>query len=885
MGWLAQLWRRILYYCRRSSFDRDLEEEVRFHLEMKTEEKLSSGMAPEEAAAAARREFGNQILLQEVSREMWRFSLVETLGQDLLYGLRTMLKRPGFTLAAVLSLALGIGANTAVFSVINAILVRSLPYREPQSLILVWGNTLSEGNKRNQVSATDVADWRSQNSVFEDVATYQSYTPTMSGDGGEAERVPGMAVGDGYFKIMKAEPLMGRVFTPEENEDGKDFEIILSHGLWQRRFGADPNVVGKTVLLNSRPHLIIGVMPADFHSLPTTLIDAPAEFYRPVGENYDEEERSSRHLRSIARLKPGITLEQAQTEMNIIAARLEKDHPKDNSGYGVRLVPISEDTIGDLRPTLLMLFGAVILVLLIACVNVGNLLLARSTARQKEVAIRAALGAGRTRLVRQFLTESVLLALAGGGLGLLFALWGTGLIESIGSQVTPLLSGIRIDLAVLIFTLVVSTLAGVAFGLAPALHLSQPDLNEALKEGGRSSSGGGRSRLRSAMVVTEVAMALVLLICAGLLIKSVMRLRDVDTGFNTDKLLTMNVALPSAKYPEKPSWVAFYNHIIGRIESLPGVESAGATSVLPLSNNFDGRGLVVEDRPKPVGQEITVDLYVVTPGYLRTMQIPLLNGRALDDHDGEVSPMVALVSEAMAQQLWPGQDPLGKRVKFPGSEKRPQPWRTVVGVVKDVKQYGLDKKDRMQLYLPAAQFPVPQMTLVLRASSAPNGLIVPVKNEIRAVDKDQAVYGVATMEQLLSSSISLRGFSMILLLVFAGIALCLASVGIYGVMNYSVTQRIHEIGIRIALGAQSKDVLKMVVTQGMALALTGTVIGLAAAFFLTRLMSSLLFGVSATDPTIFILLPLLILIVALIACLVPALRAIRVDPIRALRYE
>jgi putative ABC transport system permease protein len=881
-----ELLRRLRALLKKEKLESELDEELRFHLEKQTARNIERGMSAEEARRRAVVDFGGVEGIKEDCREVRGTRFIEELWQDVRYGLRMMLKRPGFTVAAVISLALGIGANTAIFSVVNAVLLKSLPYKEPERLVLVWGSTPAEGNHRNQVSATDVADWRKQNSVFEDVATYQSYTPTMSGVAGEAERVAGMAVGDGYFKIMKAEPLLGRVFTPEENEDGKDFEIILGYGLWQRKFGADPNVVGKTVLLNSRPYLIVGVMPSDFHSLPTTLIDAPAEFYRPVGENYDEEERSSRHLRAIARLKPDVTLEQAQTEMSVIASRLERDHPKENTGYTVRLASISEDTVGGLRPTLLMLFGAVLFVLLIACANVGNLLLARSSVRQKEVAIRAALGAGRMRLVRQFLTESVLLSLAGGCLGLLFALWSTGLVESIGSQVTPLLSGVRIDLKVLCFTLVVSFLAGIIFGLAPALHISQTDLNGTLKEGGRSSDAGrGRNRLRGLLVVAEVAMALVLLICAGLLIKSVMRLREVNTGFNTENLLTMNVSLPGAKYPEKQSWTAFYQQVTERVESLPGVKAAGATSVLPLSNNFDGRGLAVEDRPKPPGQEISVDLYVVTPGYLRAMEIALLRGRALDEHDTNEAPMVALVSERMAAQLWPGEDPLGKRVKFPGSEKKPQPWRTVVGVVRDVRQYGLDKKENMQLYLPSAQYPVSQMTLVVRAASDANSLIVPVKNEIRAVDKDQAVYSVATMEQLLSSSISLRQFSMLLLLTFAAVALLLASVGIYGVISYSVTQRTHEIGVRIALGAQSKDVLKMVVGQGMWLAMAGVLIGLVAAFLLTRLMSGLLFGVSATDPLTFILISMLILAVALLACLVPARRATRVDPILALRSE
>jgi putative ABC transport system permease protein len=782
---------------------------------------------------------------------------------------------------AVVSLALGIAANTVIFSVVNAILLKSLPFNDPDRIVLAWGNAVAEGKIRTQVSATDVDDWRHQNSVFEDITTYSGWSATLLGDG-EPERITGIQVGDGYFSIMRATPVLGRTFLPEEQEDGKDFVIVLGYALWQRRFGGDPEVVGRKVSLSGRPYTIVGVLAADFQPLPTSLVEPRGEFYRPVAEAHDEEERSSRHLRSIARLKPGVTIEQAQAEMNVIASRLEQQHANSNTGYGVRLVTLPEDTVGGLRPTLLLLFGAVLFVLAVACANVGNLLLARAASRQKEIAIRRALGAARARLVQQLLTESVMLALAGGLLGLLLALWGTSLIESLGSQVTPLLSGIKIDARVLGFTLAISVLAGIIFGLAPALQASNPDLNDSLKEGGRQSS---RNRLRSMMVVSEVAMALVLLICAGLMIKSVLRLRDVSPGFNAENLLKMNVILPSAKYPKPSMWVATYNQMIERIEALPGVQSAGFTSVLPFDRNFDGRSLAVEDYPRPRGEEISVDLYITTPDYLQTMAIPLSRGRAFTEQDTDNVTLVALINETMARELWPDQNPIGKRIKFPGSEKQPQPWRTVVGIVGDVKQHGLDRKDPMQIYLPEAQYPTPFMTLAVRTSPDPQTMIAAVRNEIHTVDKDQAIYSITTLEQLLADSISLRRFSMLLLITFAAVALMIASVGIYGVISYSVTQRTHEIGVRMALGASRRDIIKLVVGQAMALTMAGIGMGLAASLALTRAMESLLFTVSATDTATFIIIPLTLTVVALGACAVPARRATRVDPMIALRYE
>ncbi len=809
---------------------------------------------------------------------------METLWQDLRYGARQLARSPGFTVVAVLTLALGIGANTAIFSVLHAVFLRALPYAEAQQLVLVWGRISAENNDRAQVSATDVADWRRQGRVFEDITPYSGWYPALTGTA-EPERVPAVLVGDGYFELMRVQPLLGRVFRPEEHRDGQDLVVVLGYELWQRRFGGDPEIVGKTILLNARLHTVVGVLPAGVRPLPVSLVGQVAELYRPVGEDPDETQRSARHLRALARLKPGVTLAEAQADMDVIARRLEKEHPEHNTGYGIRVVPLKEDLVGGLRPALWLLFGAVGFVLLIACANVANLTLVRAAVRQREMAIRTALGAGRARLIRQLLTESLLLSLLGGALGLLMAAWGTGYLESLGALVIPSLTTVEVNQPVLVFTLGVSILTGLGFGLLPAVQVSRMHTAENLKQGGRALTVGSQV-LRGGLVVSEVALALMLLVGAGLLIRSMQQLYRVDPGFQPDRLLTMNVYLPGAKYPTSDDRVRFYGAMLERVEALPGVEAAGLTSVLPLSSNFDGRGIQIEDQPRPRGQEVSVDFYIVTPGYLRATQIPLVQGRLFTDEDRQGAQPVALVSETMARTLWPNQDPLGKRVRFSGVRPIDQrPWYTVVGLVKDVRQFGLDQPGTMQLYFPEWQFASSTMTLVVRAKQDPAALVLPVGNAIRGLDPDQTVFQVRTMDGLLADSVAARRFSLSLLGVFAVLAVALACIGLYGVMSFFVCERRRELGIRLALGALPGDILRLVLGHGFRLALIGIGLGLGASLALTRFLRSMLFEVSPTDGWTLGGVALLLGLVVLAACWLPARRAMRVDPMVVLRYE
>jgi len=805
--------------------------------------------------------------------------------KDLRYAIRGLIRQPAFTAVVVITLALGIGANTAIFSVVYAVLLKPLPFHRADRIVLLWGDNRSEGNSRSQVSHTDIVDYRAQQSTFEAVSTYTNWNPLLSG-GASPERIGAAQVGDDFFKVLGTQPRLGRVFLPEEQEDGKDQVVVLSDQLWRQRYNADPSIVGQTILLNLRPHVVVGVLPPGFASLPTTLIGKPALLYRPLAESTDEKMRSARHLRAIGRLKDGVSLSHAQADIDVIARRLETAHPESDTNWGIHLVGLQEDYVRDLKRSLWLILGAVAFVLLIACANIANLLLARATLRASEISIRTALGASRWRLLQQSLTESMVLSFIGAAFGVVLAIWGINVIKIVGGKTLPQLEAVELSQPALFFTLGLSLLTALFFGLLPALQNSQRDLIEALKAHGRSFTGGQfRSRLRGALVVSEIACALVLLMCAGLLVRSVRRLQQVDPGFEYSHVLKMDLGLPSIRYSTDDKKINFYRELTARVRSLSGVSSVGVTTPLP-SSDFDQTGIDVEGQPVQRGLEPSVDRYIITPGYLEAMRIPLVRGRSLEERDVHDTSQVMLVSKNLADRFWPNQDPIGKRIKLPWNPGRDdEPWRTIVGVVGDVKQYGPDKPTTMALYLPHAQYPVSFMTLAVQTAGDPNAMAGAVKQVIQSLDPDLVPTDIMTMEQVMADSIQTRRFSMMLLGAFAALSLTLAAIGIYGVMSYAVAQRTHELGIRMALGARTANVLALIFRSALTLTLTGVAIGSIGVFTVTRLMKSLLFDIAPTDLTTFFMVCGSLIVVALIACYLPARRATRVDPLVALRNE
>jgi putative ABC transport system permease protein len=805
---------------------------------------------------------------------------METLFQDLRYSFRMLAKKPAFTAIVVFVMALGIGATTAIFSVVNAIVLRPLPYQNPDRLVMVWMDNRKLGIDQDWHSYPNYLDYRDHNQTFETIAAFNNRSFNLTGIG-EPERVLAVWSTANLFPLLGVAPAHGRTFNEEEETPGKDRVAVISDGLWKRRFGGDPGILNQPIQLNEQSVQVIGIMPPGFH-----FPQKDTEMWVPIALN--ERQRAARNsisYKAIGQLKPGVTLAQARADMSAIAASLVERFP-DQAGYGANLVALHEQVVGNVRVALWVMLAAVGFVLLIACANVANLLLAQAAVREREIAIRTALGASRWRIVFQLLTESSVLALVSGGLGLLVAWWGLKALISLSPADIPRLDQVHISTGVLGFTLGVSVLTGLIFGLVPALQASKLDLAESLKEGGRGSTTGMHgSRVRNLLVIAEVALSIVLLIGAGLMIKSFINLQHFNLGFNPERLLTLQVSLAGSKYRDGNQAANFYKQVLERVANTPGVESVGAISTIFLSKTPNSTNFTIENRPPvPDAENIEVPLDAVSLNYFRTMGIPLLAGRDFDERDVDGTLPVGIINDTFARRFFPNEDPVGKRYVY-GRPAPDNPWITIVGIVGDMRRTGFDSEVRPETFLPHGQFRARSMTMVVRASGNPTNLAGTIRNQIWEVDKDQPISQIRTMQETLGEMMAQRRFNMLLIGIFAAVALILASVGIYGVISYAVTQRAHELGVRMALGAQPRDVLKLILGQGMLLALIGVVIGIVASLALTRFMATLLYGVSATDPLIFALIGATLSGTALVACFVPALRATKTDPMIALRQE
>lgn len=880
---------RLRGLVQRETVINDIDKEFGFHLEMETKANLERGMSGDEAREAAIRSFGNFGSVRDKAYEVRGGGMIETLLLDIRYAARGLVKNKTFTIVAVITLALGIGANTAIFSVVNELLLRPLPYADPDRLVMLWEVT-PEGQRQNVTSRSNFTGWRDQNTSFEGMAAFTDQRLNLTG-AGEAEEVPVQFATTDLFRVLGVEPIIGRGMTADDGKTGAPQVAVLGYSFWQRRFGGDAQIVGKPIMLNGEPFTVIGVMPPNFqwHIRQRSGTGRAAELWTVLsmppltGEGATSR---GRFLSVVARLKGGVTLQQASADMSTIAARLAQDSPRYNRGQGTEIIPLRDQFVGKVRLALWIILGAVGLVLLIACANVANLLLSRAAAREKEIAVRAALGAGRWRIVRQLLTESLLLAMLGCVSGLALAWWGMKALVAISPRDLVNLQHVGLNLTVLAWTMGLSLVTGIIFGLVPALEASRPDLNGSLKEGKGSEGQSPRSRrLRSALVVTEVALALVLLASAGLLVKSFNRLQNIDRGFNPDNLMTMVLRLPEAKYTDDLQMVAFFRRATERIRALPGVSTVGMVNYLPLYGGLGAKtSYTIEGRPAALpGEEPSTHVRVSDANYFNTMGIPLLRGRNFTDFETNEARHVVIISESLARQHFPGEDPIGKRITIPMSEK-PVPTE-IVGIARDVRYESLVEEPEPTAYLPHPELTYPFMTLVIKTTGDPAAIVPAVKRELRELDPDQPVSDLRTMSQVMADTVGRARFNTMLLALFAGLATLLAAVGIFGVMNYSLTMRTREIGLRMALGAQPRKVVMLMLKQGLLLTLIGAAIGLAGALALTRLMTSLLFGVEATDPATFAVIVVLLMAVSLIACYLPARRAARIDPLIALRAE
>ena len=880
---------RFLGLFRKPRRDAEFAAELESHVQMHVEDNLRAGMTPEAARRDALIKLGGLEQTKENHRRRRGLPFFESLFQDVRLALRTLRKSPGFSAMAVLTLALAIGPCTSIFSVVNAVLLRPLPYKDADRLVLLWGTGGHTAN-RDQISFTDLQDWRRGSQSFEEMANFHSFVYTMT-EQGETQRVRALEVGDGYFRVMQAAPpLLGRFFVPHDFEPGGQRVAILSHDFWQQKFGGDPAAVGKAVTLNLHPFVIIGVAPREVPSLPNSVIfRPPSQLYTPIVDPYSAENRTGRHLRGIGLLKAGVPLSQAQAELNVLVAGMQKRFPNEDGGRGVRLVTVKDDLVRNVRWTLIILQLAVLMVVLIACANVANLLLARSTARQREIAIRGALGASRGRLARQVLTESTLLALIGGALGVLLANWSTEFLNRLGTDVLQELSGVSIDLPTLLFTTLISLLTGVVFGAAPVLHSSPMDFAGALKPGTRSTGpSSSQLRTRSLLVAVEVGLSVVLLVSAGLLLKSFVLLQRVNPGFDPGHVAMTFIYPPRLQDAPIAQQQAFFRDLVTRISGLPGVQSAGIVSSVPDSGDFDNVAINIQGRLFAPSQRPMPDRYVVSPGYFPTARIPLLKGRLFTDVDDQAHPRAILVNELLAAQLFPGQDAVGQRIQIPTPgdfTDETQPYWTVVGVVGDVIQYGLASHKTMQIYVPYTQYDCETSNLLFRTSGDPLQLASAVRAELHRLDSALIAPEFAPMDQVVAGSIVEQRFSTTLLMILGAGGLLLASMGIYGVISYLVVQRTSEFGTRVALGATPLNILVLVVQQGMRPVLLGVIAGLAACFPATRVIEHLLFKTTRLDALTFLVVGIVLISSALLACCLPAWRATRVNPMVALRYE
>jgi predicted permease len=886
MPWFTEQCRRFCMLFQRQQFHRDLQDEMNLHLELRREEHLRDGVSPENAHATAQRGFGNTTLLRESGGDVWTWRMLDDFAQDLRYGARALVRTPGFTAVAVFTLALGIGANTAIFSVANAVLLRPLAYQDPDRLVTL----LHSGS--DPVAPANYIDWRDQNRSFETMAAAESWSPNLTG-GDAPEHLLGIRLTQNVLPMLGVGPSLGRLFAPGEDLPGSEHEVILSHALWRRRFNGDPQIVGKSVTLNGENFTIVGVMPPQFKFAP--FWNTHAELWAPLAMGGRIHNRGGNSLRVFARLKSGVTLTQSRSEIAAITASLERQYPGTNRN--VTVTPLKEKVVGKIESSLLMLLGACGFVLLIACANVAHMLLARTSDRRKEIAVRTALGAGSSRVIRQFLTENLLLATAGASGGFLLALWGIRVLVALSPTNIPRVETIEMDAHGVLFLLGVTFLTALVFGLAPALHAAVGNLSGALKESGRAGTDGVRSgRVRGFLVASEFALAFMLLIGAGLMIRSFLALQALDPGFNPSHVLSMVVSVAGTNLAEPGRRENFYRQLLQQVRTVPGVVSAGAINHLPLAGDMWGTSFNIEGRPTPRPGEGPSAVYrIVMPGYFETMRLPLRRGRTIAEYDHARAPDVVIVNERAARTYWPTENPIGKRITFDDpSRANPPEWLTIIGVAANAKQGDWANDPTPEVYIAALQnrqflsdagSHYKYITLVVRAAGNPADLAPVIKRTVWTFDRNLPISEVVTMDRVVADATAQPRFEMLLLVVFAAVALLLAAVGIYGVMSYAVSRRTREIGIRLSLGATRAQVLRMVIRQGMTQAVAGAAAGVAGALLLTRLMSGMLFGVRPTDPLTFCAVALVLCLAAMAASCVPARNATRIEPMTALRED